>query len=145
MSLTLVVAMLALYRQVVDIRAAVREQAQTLSEEQTVMHLLTQDLRSAFVYPLLGLGVDGSSAGQVRFVTVALAGGISWVVQKATATEQYPPQPATWRSSDTACGPSRTTPAPSPSSASSGRASPRPHSPWRKRASTSRPRCCRRR
>jgi len=93
LSLALVVAILAFYKQVTDVRAVVRAEAQIISDEQTIMGLMTQDLRSALVSALAALAIDGGASGQVRMATASLPGGISWVVQQATATEQYPPQP----------------------------------------------------
>jgi len=92
LSLALVIALLAFYKQVTDVRAAVHAEARIVGEEQTIMDLMTQDLRSAMVSPLAGMGIDGNTSGQFRVATASLPGGISWVVQNVTSTEQYPPQ-----------------------------------------------------
>jgi prepilin-type N-terminal cleavage/methylation domain-containing protein len=96
LSLALVVAMLAFYEQVVDVRAKVRAEAQIVSEEQKIMDLMTQDLRSAFVLPAVSMGVDGATLQQIRMVTVGLPGGMSWVAPSmmgvtGVATGDLPP------------------------------------------------------
>jgi prepilin-type N-terminal cleavage/methylation domain-containing protein len=93
LSLALVVAMLMFYKQVTDVRAAVRAETQFISEEQTIMELMTRDLRASIIYPVLSEGIDGGAPMAVKMVTVGMPGGISWVVENVTTAGQFAPEP----------------------------------------------------
>ena len=91
LALALMVAMLTFYKQVADVRVAVIEESELVGQERLVMDRLTQELRAGYVYPMIGLGLEGDLT-QMRFATVTLPGGSAWIVQKATETDAMPPE-----------------------------------------------------
>jgi type II secretory pathway component PulJ len=83
LALALMAAMLTFYKQAADVRAIVKEAAETVGSERTVMDLMTADVRAALVCSQAGFGVEGNIDG-MRLATTALPGATVWAVQRTT-------------------------------------------------------------
>lgn len=81
---------MSLYRHAVDIRQRLNEEAQVMTAERIIMDRMTQELRSAIVYPFIGLGLEGQ-ADSITFMTSAVPGPSAWALRKGTE-DPLPPE-----------------------------------------------------
>jgi type II secretory pathway component PulJ len=82
--------MMALYQQAVSLRQKVNNQTEILTSERILMDRMTQEMRSAVVYPFLGFGMEGA-ADSAAFITTTVPGPAAWVVRKGTE-DALPPE-----------------------------------------------------
>ena len=76
--------------QIVAIREGVIREAELVGAERRIMDHVTDELRSAMVYPFLGVGMEGQ-AEQMQFVTACLPGPSAWAVRNVL-DEPVPPE-----------------------------------------------------
>jgi type II secretory pathway component PulJ len=79
LAVALVIAMLAFYRQVADVREVIGAEADTINAERTVMDLATGELRCALAYAPANLGLAGTTS-EMRFATTTVPGADAWLV-----------------------------------------------------------------
>jgi type II secretory pathway component PulJ len=82
----LMMSAIAFYRHVIDVREQLTgqfHQAQRTCARRAVMDRLTDELRSAMVFPFLQLGLSGQ-AMEVQFVTATVPGAGAWAVTNTT-------------------------------------------------------------
>jgi len=91
LALALLGSMFGFYRHAVRVRAAVVDEMERLAAFRSVMRLLTDELRSAFVVRALGQGLQGTDV-EMMFATVRLPSAVVWVEQSLTETNPLPPQ-----------------------------------------------------
>jgi len=91
LALALLGAMFGFYQHVVRVRSAVVDEMGRVAAFRSVMRLLTDELRSAFVVRALGQGLEGSDVEMV-FATVRLPSAVVWVEQGLTETNPLPPE-----------------------------------------------------
>ncbi|MBL7140185.1 MAG: hypothetical protein ISS74_04680 [Planctomycetes bacterium] len=91
LALGLLAAMFGFYQHAVRVRAAVSEEVERVAAFRSVMRLLTEELRSAFVVRFLGQGLEGADM-QMMFATVRLPSAVVWVEQSLTETNPLPPE-----------------------------------------------------
>ena len=87
-------AALGFYRHVVDVRQQFTGQlarTQRTAARRMVMDRITGELRSAMVYPFLGLGMSGQ-AMEMRFVTAAVPHQTAWAAEGITDAPVEPEQ-----------------------------------------------------
>jgi len=92
LTMGLVVGALAFYQQIISARQAFEDRlatAEVTAARRAVMDRMTDELRSAIVYPFLQMGVKGD-ANSVEFIIAALPGQEVWQSPDATDT---PPEP----------------------------------------------------
>jgi type II secretory pathway component PulJ len=90
LTIGLMMSVMAFYRHVIDVREQLTgefHQAQRVSARRAVMDRLTDELRSAMVFPFLQLGLSGQ-AMEVQFVTAGVPSAAVWAV--TNITEQAP-------------------------------------------------------
>ncbi len=78
------------YDGVIDVREAVTETAEFASAERIIMDRITNELRSAMVYPFIRQGLWGDNE-KMGFITVSLPGPVAWAVRKSTE-DAIPPE-----------------------------------------------------
>jgi type II secretory pathway component PulJ len=92
LAVVLVVALmgtlLAFYRSSLEARADISRRMELLAAERILMDRLTNELRTALVYPFIQTGLDGSN-DRMTFITATLPGPAVWTVRKIT--EDPPP------------------------------------------------------
>jgi prepilin-type N-terminal cleavage/methylation domain-containing protein len=105
LALVLMAAMFTFYKQSSDVRASLSEEAQTVGAERAVMGLITNELRSALVNRLAGLGLEGG-IDRMRFATTTLPPRSGW--SRTPCRARPPRRNKTCTSWGTACASSRT-------------------------------------
>jgi len=88
--LSLMGALYAFYLYALDVRKAIAAESEMLAGERDVMDGLTNELRSAMIYPFLNLGLEGS-AGRLVFISAGLPGPAAWVIRQSTE-DPIPPE-----------------------------------------------------
>lgn len=98
----LMMALFAMYTHAMDVRDAVMARSSQAAANRRVMDRLTNELRSAMVYPLLHEDPDTGESwmttgviggvGEISFVTARLPGPAAWVVRNMTE-QPVPPEP----------------------------------------------------
>lgn len=84
---------LGFYRQVVDVRRDFSGQLSTVqatASRRMVMDRITDELRTAIVYPFLQIGLSGQ-AMEMQFMTAALPGPAAWATEDIT-DDPVPPE-----------------------------------------------------
>ena len=81
---------MGLYDHAVSVRRQLSDDAEILSAERIIMDRMTQELRSAIVYPFAGVGLQGQ-ADAITFMTTTVPGQGAWVVRKGTE-DPVPPE-----------------------------------------------------
>ncbi|MCX5661968.1 MAG: prepilin-type N-terminal cleavage/methylation domain-containing protein, partial [Planctomycetota bacterium] len=77
-------AALAFYRHTLDVRAAATEEIAVSTAHRLLMDRLTEELRSATIAPVWGLGVQGQT-DSISFVTATVPAGWIWAKRQADA------------------------------------------------------------
>jgi len=93
LTIGLMVAALAFYRHVVDVREDFSSQlgsVQTTSARRRVMDKITEELRTAIANPFLQMGLSGQ-AMEMRFITASLPSMAAWATPETTG-EPAPPE-----------------------------------------------------
>lgn len=90
LSIGIVGGTMALYQQAVTTRQRISEDLEVLTAERIIMDRMTQELRSALVYPFLGFGLEGE-ADSVTFMTSTVPGPAAWAVRTGTE-DPVPPE-----------------------------------------------------
>ncbi len=83
-------AALAFYYHVMDVRQQLLTNTDVTSSRRLMMQRMTDELRSAMVYPFLPASLSGQS-GQMQFMTTVLPGPAAWAVRQATE-DPIPPE-----------------------------------------------------
>jgi type II secretory pathway component PulJ len=91
MILALVLTLFAFYRDAMDIRRSVTDEADLLAAERNFMDGLTNELRTALAYPGLNIGMRGSN-GQINFISSAVPGKAVWSAQDPMGPPPTPEQ-----------------------------------------------------
>jgi len=91
LSLGLLGAMFGFYQHAVRVRAAVLDEVERVAAFRSVMRLLTDELRSAFVVRFLGQGLEGTDL-EMTLATVRLPSAAVWLEQSLTETNPLPPE-----------------------------------------------------
>jgi len=81
---------MGLYDHAVTIRQRVSDESEVLTAERIIMDRVTQELRSAIVYPFVGLGLQGQE-DSITFMTTTVPGPAAWAVRKGTE-DPVPPE-----------------------------------------------------
>lgn len=90
LALTVMLGVMQFHDQIVAIREGVIREAELIGAERRIMDRVTDELRSAMVYPFLGIGMEGQ-AEQMQFVTACLPGPAAWAV-RGVLDEPVPPE-----------------------------------------------------
>ncbi|GAG47146.1 unnamed protein product, partial [marine sediment metagenome] len=80
--LSLMVALYAFYASAMDVRKGIAAESEMLSAERAIMDGLTNELRSAMIYPFLNLGLEGS-ADRLAFISAGVPGPAAWAVRES--------------------------------------------------------------
>ncbi|MHC4294129.1 MAG: PulJ/GspJ family protein [Planctomycetota bacterium] len=83
LSVTVVGMALGFYRHAVDVRARLEGEMRILEAQARIMDHLTGQLRSAAIYPYLGMALQGDER-EIKFVCATLPGPAAWAVRKTT-------------------------------------------------------------
>lgn len=83
-------ALLGFYQNALDIRREMVGETELFAAEQEIMQGITDELRSAFAYPFLNLGVEGA-ADQISLVSAGLPGPAAWAARSSTE-DPIPPE-----------------------------------------------------
>jgi type II secretory pathway pseudopilin PulG len=89
--LGLVITLLAFYRDAMDVRASVTDEADLLATQRNLMDGLTNELRTALAYPGQNIGMQGSN-GQINFLSAVLPGKAVWSAQDPMGPAPAPEQ-----------------------------------------------------
>ena len=88
--LSLMGALYAFYASAMDVRKGIAAESEMLSAERAIMDGLTNELRSAMIYPFLNLGLEGS-ADRLAFISAGVPGPAAWAVRESTE-DPIPPE-----------------------------------------------------
>ena len=90
MAVGLIAAVFAFYDRAVRVRSTVLNQVQWASMERHLMDRMTDELRSAIVYPFLSIGLEGAT-DQMTLMCTVLPGPAAWAV-RTSDEDPIPPE-----------------------------------------------------